>query len=67
MCAHRYELPQGDFQRLEPFRQALLETKDLSKVHKLEKKMVKEMDRVLAGGVQVRVERGMRGRGECNV
>jgi len=48
MCARRYELPRGDFPELEPFRQALLEIKDLSEVHKLDKKMVKEMDKVFS-------------------
>jgi len=48
MCARRYELPKGDFPELEPFRQALLEIKDLSEVHKLDKKMVKEMDKVFS-------------------
>jgi len=48
MCARRYELPKGDFPELEPFRQALLEIKDLSEIHKLDKKMVKEMDKVFS-------------------
>jgi len=48
MCARRYELPRGDFPEIEPFRQALLEIKDLSEVHKLDKKMVKEMDKVFS-------------------
>lgn len=48
MCARRYELPRGDFPDLEPFRQALLEIKDLSEIHKLDKKMVKEMDKVFS-------------------
>jgi EH domain-containing protein 1 len=48
MCARRYELPRGDFPEMEPFRQALLEIKDLSEIHKLDKKMVKEMDKVFS-------------------
>jgi EH domain-containing protein 1 len=49
MCARRYELPRGDFPELEPFRRALLEMKDISSdVHKLDKKMVKEMERVFS-------------------
>ena len=48
MCARRYELPRGDFPELEPFRQACLEIKDLSEIHKLDKKMVKEMDKVFS-------------------
>jgi len=46
MCARRYELPKGDFPALDSFRQALLEIKDLSEFPKLDKKMVKEMDKV---------------------
>jgi len=48
MCARRYELPRGDFPALEPLRQALLEIKDLSEFPKLDKKMVKEMDKVFS-------------------
>lgn len=48
MCARRYELPRGDFPPIEPFRQALLEIKDLSEFPKLDKKMVKEMDKVFS-------------------
>ena len=48
MCARRYELPLGDFPQLEPFRQALYEVKDLSEFQKLDKKMVKEMDKVFS-------------------
>lgn len=48
MCARRYELPKGDFPELEPFRQALLEIKDLSEFPKLDKKLVKEMDKVFS-------------------
>jgi EH domain-containing protein 1 len=48
MCARRYELPRGDFPAVEPLRQALLEIKDLSEFPKLDKKMVKEMDKVFS-------------------
>jgi len=48
MAARRYELPLGDFPELEPFRQALLEIKDLSEFQKLDKRMVKEMDKVFS-------------------
>lgn len=48
MCARRYELPKGDFPPLGPFRQCLLEIKDLSEFAKLDKKMVKEMDKVFS-------------------
>lgn len=45
MCARRYELPRGDFPPVEPMRQALREIKDLSEFPKLDKRMVKEIDR----------------------
>jgi len=48
MCARRYELPRGDFPPVEPLRQALREIKDLSEFPKLDKKMVKEMDKVFS-------------------
>jgi len=48
MCARRYELPKGDFPPLAAFKQALLEVKDLSSFQKLDKRMVKEMDKVFS-------------------
>lgn len=48
MCARRYELPKGDFPPIEGFRQALLEISDLSEFPKLDKRMVKEMDKVFS-------------------
>ena len=48
MCARRYELPRGDFPPVEPLRQALLEIKDLSEFPKLDKRMVKDMDKVFS-------------------
>jgi len=48
MCARRYELPRGDFPALGTFRNALLEVRDLSEFQKLDKKMVKDMDRVFS-------------------
>ena len=47
-AARRYGLPKGDFPPLEPFRQALLEIKDLSEFPKLDKKLVREMDKVFS-------------------
>jgi EH domain-containing protein 1 len=47
-AARRYSLPKGDFPPLEPMRQALSEIKDLSEFPKLDKKLVREMDRVFA-------------------
>jgi len=46
MCARRYELPRGDFPPVEPMRKILLEIKDLSEFKKLDKNMVKDMDKV---------------------
>lgn len=45
-CARRYNLPLGDFPNLEEFRTNLLQIKDISKFQKLDKSLVKEMDRV---------------------
>lgn len=57
MCARRYELPKGDFPPLDSFRQALLEIKDLSEFSKLDKKMVKEMDKVFSVEIPELLER----------
>jgi hypothetical protein len=47
-AGRRYGLPKGDFPLIEPFRQALLEIKDLSEFPKLDKKLVREMDKVFS-------------------
>ncbi|KAL7579796.1 hypothetical protein ACA910_021930 [Epithemia clementina (nom. ined.)] len=47
-AARRYGLPKGDFPPLEPMRQALYEIKDLSEFPKLDKKFVREMDKVFS-------------------
>lgn len=47
-AARRYCLPKGDFPMVEPFRKALMEIKDLSEFPKLDKKLVKEMDKVFS-------------------
>lgn len=47
-AARRYNLPKGDFPPLEPMRQALYEIKDLSEFPKLDKKMIRDMDRVFS-------------------
>mmetsp|Transcript_2007 Transcript_2007/g.2808 ORF Transcript_2007/g.2808 Transcript_2007/m.2808 type:complete len:734 (+) Transcript_2007:100-2301(+) len=57
MCARRYELPLGDFPSLPEFRQALTEIKDLSEFQKLDKKMVKEMDKVFSVEIPELLER----------
>ena len=48
MCARRYDLARGDFPEIQPFRQALREIKDLMEIPKLDKKMIKEMDKVFS-------------------
>jgi len=48
MCARRYELPKGDFPSIQHFREALLEIEDLSEFQKLDKKMVREMEKVFS-------------------
>ena len=47
-AARRYGLPKGDFPSIEPFRQALLEIRDLSEFPKLDKRLVREMDKVFS-------------------
>ena len=47
-AARRYGLPKGDFPPVEPMRQALKEVKDLSEFPKLDKKMVREMEKVFS-------------------
>lgn len=48
MCARRYELPRGDFPPVDRLREALLEIKDLSEFPKLDKRLVKDMDKVFS-------------------
>ena len=47
-AARRYGLPKGDFPNVEPMRQALNEIKDLSEFPKLDKRLVREMDKVFS-------------------
>jgi len=47
-AARRYGLPKGDFPSIEPFRKRLLEIKDLSEFPKLDKRAVREMDKVFS-------------------
>lgn len=56
-AARRYGLPKGDFPALEPFRQALYEIKDLSDFPKLDKKLIKEMDKVFSVDIPELLER----------
>mmetsp|Transcript_5589 Transcript_5589/g.12853 ORF Transcript_5589/g.12853 Transcript_5589/m.12853 type:complete len:312 (-) Transcript_5589:122-1057(-) len=56
-CARRYNLPLGDFPNLDEFRTNLLQIKDISKFQKLDKSLVKEMDRVLANDIAKLLEK----------
>ncbi|GKY91155.1 hypothetical protein MPSEU_000088300 [Mayamaea pseudoterrestris] len=56
-AARRYGLPKGDFPALEPMRQALYEIKDLSDFPKLDKKLVREMDKVFSHDIPELLER----------
>ena len=48
MCARRYDLARGDFPNVEEYQRYLSEIKDISEFQKLDKKMLKEMDRVFS-------------------
>jgi hypothetical protein len=56
-AARRYGLPKGDFPPLEPMRQALSEIKDLSEIPKLDKKLIREMDKVFSVDIPELLER----------
>lgn len=56
-AARRYSLPKGDFPPLEPMRQALREIKDLSEFPKLDKRLVREMDKVFSEDIPQLLER----------
>ena len=56
-AARRYGLPKGDFPSLEPMRRALYEIKDLSEFPKLDKKLVREMDKVFSVDIPELLER----------
>jgi len=47
-CARRYELAIGDFPEIDKFRDALWEVKDLTSFPKLDKRQVKEMDKIFS-------------------
>jgi len=47
-CARRYGLARGDFPNVDSFRRALYEIKDLGEFPKIDKKFVKEMDKVFS-------------------
>jgi EH domain-containing protein 1 len=46
-CARRYNLPIGDFPPVDKYRKMLQEVKDISDFKRLDKTLVKEMDKVL--------------------
>ena len=56
-AARRYGLPKGDFPSIESFRQALLEIKDLSEFPKLDKKQVREMEKVFTHDIPELLEK----------
>lgn len=56
-CARRYGLAKGDFPSLEPFRKALYEIKDLSDYPKLDKSMVRDMEKVFSKEIPDLLER----------
>jgi GTPase SAR1 family protein len=56
-AARRYGLPAGDFPALEPMRRALYEIKDLGEFPKLDKKLIRDMDKVFSVDVPELLER----------
>jgi Domain of unknown function (DUF5600) len=56
-AARRYGLPRGDFPPVEPMRKALSEIKDLGEFPKLDKKMVREMEKVFSVEIPELLER----------
>ena len=48
MCARRYDLARGDFPGVREYQRYLSEIKDISEFQKLDKKMIKEMDKVFS-------------------
>lgn len=46
-CARRYNLPWGDFPPVDKFKQMLRETEDISDFKKLDKSLVRDMDKML--------------------
>jgi len=56
-AARRYGLPRGDFPPVEPMRQALYEIKDLSDFPKLDKNLVREMDKVFTKDIPELLEK----------
>ena len=48
MCARRYGLSRGDFPEIAKFRQSLGEVRDISKFPKLDKTIIRDMERMFA-------------------
>jgi EH domain-containing protein 1 len=59
-AARRYGLPKGDFPPIAPFRQALHEIKDLSEFPKLDKRLIREMDKVFSVDIPDLLEKARR-------
>mmetsp|Transcript_10299 Transcript_10299/g.35035 ORF Transcript_10299/g.35035 Transcript_10299/m.35035 type:complete len:238 (+) Transcript_10299:209-922(+) len=60
-CARRYNLPLGDFPSLNNYRNRLREVKDISRFQRLDKSMIREMDRMLQEDVPRLLQRAQRG------
>jgi uncharacterized ubiquitin-like protein YukD len=56
-AARRYDLPKGDFPPIRPFRDALMEIKDLSEFPKLDKKMIREMEKIFSDDIPELLEK----------
>lgn len=56
-CARRYNLPIGDFPPVEKYRKMLQEVKDISDFKRLDKSLVKEMDKVLTNDIPLLLQK----------
>jgi EH domain-containing protein 1 len=56
-AARRYGLPKGDFPSIDPFRQALLEIRDLSEFPKLDKRLIRDLDNVFSSDIPQLLEK----------
>lgn len=55
-CSRRYNLPLGDFPSVDQYRR-ILQTVDVSEFKKLDKSMVREMDRLLTHDIPILLQR----------
>jgi len=60
LCRNRYGLTAGDFPDVLDFRDALLEVTDLSKIPKLDKHLVNDMDKMFATDIPKLLDRAVR-------